>query len=114
MTNHSPRTETILGLEPTDRIQITTTNRTLTGIVYQCDHREPEFTCRGPEPGEHILYVATPTHNLYRLQYRYYDEIDHTEIKLDHYERTPNGRYSWLRTGVRIEDIITPTTGEQE
>ncbi|WP_423746973.1 hypothetical protein V5735_20260 (plasmid) [Haladaptatus sp. SPP-AMP-3] len=114
MTNHSPRTEMILSLDPTDRIQITTSNCTLTGIVYQCDHREPEFTCRGPEPGEYTLYFATACNDRYRLQYRYYDEIDHTETKLDHYERTPDGRYSWLRTDVRIEAITTPTAGEQE
>jgi hypothetical protein len=114
MTNDSPQTETILSLGPTDRIQITTRNCTLTGIIYQCDHRELEFTCRGPEPGEHVLYVATPTHDLYRLQYRYYDKIDHTEIKLDHYERTPNGRYAWLHTGARVECITNPMAGEQE
>jgi hypothetical protein len=34
MTDHSSRTETILSLEPTDRIQIITSNCTLTGIVY--------------------------------------------------------------------------------
>jgi hypothetical protein len=68
---------------------------------------------RMPPSGEHILYVATSTHDLYRVQYRYYDKIDHTEIKLDHYERTPNGRYSWLRTGARIEAITTPTAGER-
>ena len=113
MTNDSSQTETILSLEPTDCIQITTTNRILTGIIYQCGHREPELTCRGPEPGEHILYVVTACNDRYRLQYRYYDEIDHTETTLDRYGRTPDGRYSWLRTGVRIE-AITTTTGEQE
>ena len=113
MTNHSPHTETIFSLEPTDRIQITTSHSTLTGIVYQCDHREPELTCRGPEPGEQTLYVVTACNDRYRLQYRYYDEINHTETQLDRYGRTPNGRYSWLRIGVRIEDITTPTAGEQ-
>ncbi|WP_458190314.1 hypothetical protein [Haladaptatus sp. NG-WS-4] len=114
MTNHSPRTETILSLESTDRIQITTTNRAFTGIVYQCDHREPELACRGPEPGERTLYVVTAYNDRYRLQYCYYDTIDHTETKLDRYGWTPDGRYSWLRTGARIEDITTPTAGEQE
>ena len=84
----------VLALERTDPIQIHTQRRTLTGIVYQCEHFEPTLSCRGPEPGEHVLYVATPSHDLYRVQYCYYDKIDHTETKLDHYERTPDGRYS--------------------
>ncbi|WP_227355764.1 hypothetical protein [Haladaptatus salinisoli] len=105
--------ETVLALECADPIQIHTQKRTLTGIIYQCEHREPELSCRGPEPGEHVLYVATPCHDLYRLQYSYYDELDHTEAKLDRYGRTPDGRYSWLRTGARVECITNPKGGEQ-
>lgn len=106
-------TTVIRNFECADPIQIRTQHRTLTGVVYQCDHCEPTLTCRGPEPGEHILYVATPCHDLYRLQYTYYDEIEHTEVKLDYYERTPSGQYSWLRTGASVEAITDPTAGDQ-
>ena len=33
---------TVLALECTDPIQIHTQKRTLTGIVYQCEHSEPD------------------------------------------------------------------------
>ncbi|ODR82777.1 hypothetical protein BG842_23895 [Haladaptatus sp. W1] len=104
--------DTVLALECTDPIQINTEKRTLTGVIYQCDHHEPTLTCRGPEPGEHVLYVATPSNDLYRLQYSYYDEIEHTEATLDYYGRTPNGRYAWLRTGAHIECVTSPKGGE--
>lgn len=105
--------QTILALGCTDPIQIHTQYRTLTGVVYQCEHSEPTLSCRGPEPGEHVLYVATLTNDLYRLQYTYYDEYEHTDSKLDRYDVTPTGRYAWLRTGARIEAITNPTGGEQ-
>jgi hypothetical protein len=104
---------TVLALACTDPIQIHTQKRTLTGIVYQCEHSEPGLSCRGPEPGEHVLYVATPTHDLYRLQYAYYDEIEHTKTTLEHYDLSPTGQYTWLRTGARVECITNPTGGEQ-
>ncbi|MFH5802183.1 hypothetical protein [Haladaptatus sp. CMAA 1911] len=104
---------TVLALECTDPIQIHTRKRTLTGIVYQCEHSEPTLSCRGPEPGEHVLYVATPSNDLYRLQYSYYDEYEHTEADLDHYGRTPSGSYAWLRTYATVECIVNPTGGEQ-
>ncbi|WP_435158089.1 hypothetical protein [Haladaptatus sp. DFWS20] len=105
--------ETVLALECADPIQIHTEKRTITGVVYQCDHSEPELTCRGPEPGEHVLYVATPTHDCYRLQYSYYNEIEHTEATLERYDLTPTGRYTWLRTGACIESITNPKGGGQ-
>ncbi|WP_266082717.1 hypothetical protein [Haladaptatus caseinilyticus] len=105
--------DTVLALECADPIQIHTEQRTLTGVVYQCDHSEPELTCRGPDPGEHVLYVATPTDDCYRLQYTYYDEIEHTDAKLERYDLTPTGRYAWVRTGARIETITNPKGGEQ-
>ncbi|WP_227380936.1 hypothetical protein [Haladaptatus halobius] len=105
--------QTVLALECTDSIQIHTEKRTLTGVIYQCEHCEPELTCRGPEPGEYVLYFATPTHDLYRLQYAYYNEIEHTEATLEYYDLSPNGRYTWLRTGARVECIINPSGGEQ-
>ncbi|SIR96745.1 hypothetical protein SAMN05421858_4826 [Haladaptatus litoreus] len=105
--------ETVLALACADPIQINTEQRTFTGVVYQCEHSEPELTCRGPEPGEHVLYVATPTHDLYRLLFAYYDEIEHTEATLEHYDLSPSGRYTWLRTGAQVECIINPTGGEQ-
>ncbi len=43
-----------------DMIQIHTKTCTLTGVVYQCTHHDRVLTCRGPEPGEHVLYVVTP------------------------------------------------------
>ena len=104
---------TVLALECTDPIQIHTQKRTLTGVVYQCEHSEPTLSCRGPEPGEHVLYVATPSNDLYRLQYRYYDAIEHTEADLDRYGRTPAGKYAWLRTYATVECIVNPTGGEQ-
>ncbi|WP_266083257.1 hypothetical protein [Haladaptatus caseinilyticus] len=45
--------------------------RTLTRVVYQCEHHELTLSCRSPELGEHVLYVATPTNDLYRVQYSY-------------------------------------------
>ncbi|GAA0259972.1 hypothetical protein ACFFQF_20990 [Haladaptatus pallidirubidus] len=105
--------DAILALACADPIQIHTQKRTLTGVVYQCDHSEPELTCRGPEPGEHVLYVATLTHDLYRLQYAYYNEIEHTKTTLEHYDLSANGRYTWLRTGAQVECITNPTGGEQ-
>ncbi|WP_435158630.1 hypothetical protein [Haladaptatus sp. DFWS20] len=104
---------TVLGLECTDPIQIHTQQRTLTGVVYQCEHSEPTLSCRGPEPGEHVLYIATPTHDLYRLLFAYYEKIEHTEATLEHYDLSPNGRYTWLRTGARVECITNPAGGEQ-
>ena len=103
--------QTVLGLTRTDSIQIHTQNRTLTGIVYQYEHHDPQLTCRGPEPGEYLLYVATPTNDRYRLQYAYYDEYDHTEIHLDRYGRTPSGNYAWLRTHATVEEVVNPTGG---
>ncbi|WP_266080614.1 hypothetical protein [Haladaptatus caseinilyticus] len=105
--------EMVLAIECADPIQIHTEQRTLTGVVYQCEHSEPELTCRGPEPGEHVLYVATPTHDLYRLLFAYYDKIEHTETTLEHYDLSPNGRYTWLRTGAQVECITNPKGGEQ-
>ncbi|WP_458190051.1 hypothetical protein [Haladaptatus sp. NG-WS-4] len=82
-------------------------------MVYQCDHLKSQLTCRGPEPGEHVLYVATPTHDMYRLLFAYYDKIEHTEATLDRYDLSPNGRYTRLRTGAPVECITNPTGGEQ-
>ncbi|WP_231188576.1 hypothetical protein [Haladaptatus sp. DYF46] len=105
--------QTVLALECTDTIQIHTKRRTLMGIVYQCEHSKPTLSCRGPEPGEHVLYVTTPSNDLYRLQYCYYDEYENTEAKLDQYGHTPSGNYAWLRTHATVECIVNPTGGEQ-
>ncbi|WP_227376256.1 hypothetical protein [Haladaptatus halobius] len=104
---------TVLELECTDPIQIHTYKRTLTGIVYQCEHSEPTLSCRGPEPGECVLYVATPTNDLYRLQYYYYDEYEHTDTKLAQYRPTPSGTYAWLCTHTTVKCIVNPTGGER-
>jgi hypothetical protein len=102
------QTATALAFECGDPIQITTHNRTLTGVVYRCDHSEPELTCRGPEPGEVVLYVAIPSNELYRLQYTYYDEYDHTATRLDRYELTPEGTYTWVRTHADAVRVFFP------
>jgi hypothetical protein len=104
---------TVLALGRTDPIQIHTEKRTLTGIIYQCEHSEPQLSCRGPEHGEHVLYVATPSNDLYRLLYSYYDEHEHSNTELDRYGRTPSGAYAWLRTYATIECITNPAGGEQ-
>jgi hypothetical protein len=105
---------TVLAFDCGDPIQIHSETCTLTGVVYQCEHHDPFLTCRGPEPGEHVLSVATPTNDRYRVQYRYYDEYDHTETKLDRYGRTPTGRYAWVRTCAHVEGLNDPTSGDQE
>lgn len=105
---------TVLAFDCGDSIQIHTETRTLTGVVYQCDQYDPVLTCRGPEPGEQILFVVTPTNNRYRVQYRYYDEYDHTDTKLDRYGRTPTGGYAWLRTCAHVQTIDHLTGGDQE
>lgn len=108
MTDPSPCTETILSLAHTDPIQVTTTKRTLTGVIYDHEHTDPTLTHRGPEPGYHTLLFAIPSNNLYRLICTYYEEIDHTEYQLDHYELTPGGKYAWVRTHATIEAVTRP------
>ncbi|MFH5801647.1 hypothetical protein [Haladaptatus sp. CMAA 1911] len=103
----------VLAFKRGDPIQIHTGMHTLIGVVYQCDHYDPVLTCRGPEPGEHVLYVVTPTNDRYRVQYCYYEEYDHTQTNLDRYGQTPTGRYAWLRTNANVQDIDNPTDGEQ-
>ncbi|RBI60723.1 hypothetical protein DMJ13_17340 [halophilic archaeon] len=111
---HSEQTKRVLALARGDSITVDTQHRTLTGIVYRCNHHDPELTCRGPEPGEHVLYFVTPTYDRYCLQYTYYDEYDHTQQRLDRYGRTPDGQYVWLRTHAHVESITNPTEdGEQ-
>ncbi|WP_458208942.1 hypothetical protein [Haladaptatus sp. NG-SE-30] len=116
MTDSTPPTETILSLEATDPIQVTTTKRTLTGVIYDHDHSDPTHTHWGPEPGHHTLLFATPSNDLYRLCCTYYDAYDHTQHRLDRYELTPNGKYAWVRTHATIETVTRPadthTTGE--
>ena len=109
MIDHHP----IRAFDCGDPIQIHTETCTLTGVVYQHDHHDPVLTCRGPEPGEHVLYIGTPTNDRYRVQYCYYEEYDHTETNLDRYTRTPTGRYAWLRTNAHVVAIVNPTGGEQ-
>ncbi|WP_227379068.1 hypothetical protein [Haladaptatus halobius] len=111
MTND--QTATVLGFECTDPIQIRTQLYTITGVVYHCDHREPELTFRGPEPGECTLFVVTDRNDRYRLQYTYYDEIDYTNVTLDQYGGISDGQYSWFRTSVSVEAITDPKVGDQ-
>ncbi|WP_266081649.1 hypothetical protein [Haladaptatus caseinilyticus] len=108
MTDPSLRTETILLLTRTDPIQVTTTKRTLTGVIYDHEHVDPILTHRGPEPGSHTLLFATPSNDLYRLTYTYYEAYDHTQHQLDRYELTPNGKYAWVRTHASIETVTRP------
>ncbi|WP_433631213.1 hypothetical protein [Halomicrococcus sp. NG-SE-24] len=104
----------IRSLAQTDPVQVDTKHRTLTGVVYQHTHREPELTPRGPEPGEHVLYFATPCHDCYRLHYTYYHEYDHTQTRLARYECRPDGEYAWHRTHATIQTITSPTGGDHE
>ncbi len=60
MIDPAPSTETILALEATDPIQVTTTKRTLTGVIYDHEHTDPSQTHRSPEPGHHTLLFARP------------------------------------------------------
>ncbi|WP_227357587.1 hypothetical protein [Haladaptatus salinisoli] len=103
---------TVLGFERTAPIQIRTELYTITGVIYHCDHREPALTFRGPEPGECTLFVVTAHNDRYRLQYTYYDEIDHTNISLDQYRYISDGQYSWFRTSVSVEAIIGQKEGD--
>ncbi|WP_458190097.1 hypothetical protein [Haladaptatus sp. NG-WS-4] len=114
MTDPNPHTETILSLSRTNPIQVTTTKRTLTGVIYDHEHTDPTQTHRGPEPGHHTLLFATPSNDLYRLTYTYYNAYDHPEHQLDRYELTPNGKYAWVRTHATIEAVTRPadTTSE--
>lgn len=107
------QTATALAFESGDPIQVTTSNRTLTGIVYRRDHREPELTCRDPEPGEVVLYVAMPSNELYRLQYTYYDEYDYTQTTVDRYERASEGRYMWVRRHTSDVSFFFPLGSER-
>ena len=111
---HSEQTQCVLALAHSDSVTVETEHRTLTGVVYRCNHHEPELTLRGPEPGARVLYFVTPTYDRYRLEYTYYDEYDHTQITLDRYGRTPDSQYAWLRTHATVDTITNPTKdGEQ-
>ena len=109
--NH--QTTVVLDFERGDLIQVRTEARTLTGVVYECEHREPELSCRGPLPGERLLYIVTPCLDRYRLQYTYYDELNHTRVKADRYLRTHDSEYVWRRITTDIQTITHPTGGGQ-
>ncbi|RBI58652.1 hypothetical protein DMJ13_26270 [halophilic archaeon] len=104
----------IRSLAQTDPVQVDTKHRTLTGVVYQHTHTAPELTLRGPEPGEHVLYFATPCHDCYRLQYTYYDEYEATQTQLARYECRPNGEYAWHHTHATIQTITSPNQGDHQ
>lgn len=106
--------DVIRSLAQTDSVQVDTKHRTLTGVVYQHTHREPELTLRGPEPGEHVLYFATPCHDCYRLQYSYYHEYEATQTHLARYECRPDSEYAWQRTHATIQTITSPNGGDHE
>lgn len=112
--SHSEQTKRVLALLQGDSITVETQYHTLTGVVYRCDHHEPGLTCRGPEPGERVLYFITASYDRYRLEYTYYDKYDHTQIHVDRYGRTPDGKYAWHRTHADVESIARhPKEGEQ-